>query len=521
MQRFWQHPKVAAALQYGGYTLFFVVVMVLAVPWTFPTRQLRTFIAKQARQQGYPLEMDELRLTALGGVEVGGLRLTLPGKAGEPIEGGAIGPGVPEVELKIERISAKVALLPLLFGRAVDVRFDIEAGGGSIADGRVVKKGEVFDFEIGKIDGVSLAGMGVGKRALGPQTSLLGDLDGALGGKVAVHYGGTPDDLTGAVELELADAILRSPELSIQGGLQLQDLGVGTFTLKVKMALKQQIAALAASKGAEKATVIHIEQMQAEGDQLELVTEETSHILIPPGKAGWKQATIQLHFAFALPDKPSKKQAKEANKEGEEAKPSDRVQWAKLLTLAGKKLAPFERGGYIGIGCTGSLARPQCRPELPQVTVGGRSARLEGQARPGEAAGAVPAAAAVPADPAAAQPAVPAAPVEFRTAVPPSGLSPNLTAPPPQDAPPPPPPAAEQPPPAPPESAPQRPSAEAPQAPATTAPQREAPPSREPPPSRESSESPEGGEPRRGQGAETGGDEPSERPAEQAPEENP
>ncbi len=435
MQRFWQHPRMIAALQYAGYALFFMVILVFALPWTFPVRQLRSFVTKQARQQGYPMDIEEIRLRGLGGIELNGLSVTLPGKPGEPVEGGGLAPGLPEVELKIDKVSAKVALFPLIFGRTFDVRFDLEAGGGSISDGRVVQKGEVFDFEIGAIDGLSLAAMGIGKRALGPQTSLLGEVDGKLNGKMQMHYGGSTDDMTGQVELELADAVLRSPELSVQGGLRLQDLGVGTFTLKVKMNLKQNIAALSAVRGADKATVLHIEQMQAEGDQLELVTEETSHILIPPGKAGFKQATLQLHFAFALPDKPSAKKkgdkgkdAEKTDAETEEDKAqSDRIKWASLLSLVGKKLQPFERGGYIGIGCTGPLSRPQCKPELPMMNTG-----LRGAAKNEGAPGAAPVAGSPPpTDPAAAVPAVAAPPPTFQpvaarpepTPAPPAGPS--------------------------------------------------------------------------------------------------
>ena len=427
MERLMRHPRTLAALQYTGYTLFFLAALVLSLPWTFPTRQLRTFVARQARLAGYPVKMDDIRLGALGRVEIAGLRLKLPGKPGEPGEGGAMGPAVPEVELKIDRISAKIAILPLLFGKTVDVWFDIEAGAGSIADGHVVQKGENIDINIGQINDLSLAELGIGRRALGPQTSLMGELDGKLDGKAQIHYGGSTDDLTGAVELELADAILKSPELSVMGGLKLTDLGVGTFTLKVKMNLKQNVAALAAQRGAEKATVIHIETLQAEGDQLELYTEEAAHILIPPGKGGFKQATIHLHFAFALPDKPIKKVAAKGDKEDDKGegkvaeadKPvEDRAKWSQLLALAASKLKPFERGGFIGIGCTGPLARPQCKPEIPMVTTGTKgSARVEGGPLPA-AGGPPPTAGAIPTV-AAPEPAAPTAPepnVQFRPA---------------------------------------------------------------------------------------------------------
>lgn len=416
MQRFWEHPRFIAALQYAGYTMFFVLAVLLAFPWTFPSRQVRTFIAKQARAQGYPLQMEDVQLRGIGGLEIAGLRLTLPGKPGEPQPGGGSSAALPEVEFKIDRISAKVAVLPLLFGKTVDVRFDIEAGGGAISEGRVVRKGEVFDIEIGKIEGLDLGASGLGGRALGTQTKLLGEIDGSLAGKLQVHYGGSSDDLKGSVDLELADAILKSPELSMQGGLKFTDLAMGTLTLKVKMGLKQSMAALAAERGAEKATVIHIEQLQAEGEQLELITAENSHILIPPGKSGWKAASMQLHFAFHIVDKPQKKKGgKDGEKAGDDAeeggeKPvSDRLKWTSLLSMAGNKLKPFERGGYIGMTCTGPLSRPQCNPAIPQVTIGGRGAvKLEGGPAP---AGGAPAPAA--ADPAAA-PGSPPPSVEFR-----------------------------------------------------------------------------------------------------------
>lgn len=394
MFRFLQHPRVIEIGRYAGYALFFVLVLMLSIPLTFPTRQLKSFLARQARAQGYPLEIEDLTLRGLGGIEVAGVRLTLPGKEGVPGENGAVGPATPEAELRIDKLTARVALLPALFGKTIDVTFDVEAGGGRLEGGHVVRKGEDIDVEIAKLDGLGLGEMGIGRRVLGGQ-KLTGDLDGDLNGNAKVHWGGGTDDLTGAVDLELVDALLKSPELNLEGGLKLTDLSMGTLTLKVRMGLKSSIAALANQRGAEKATVVHIEQMEAVGDQLELVTDETSHILIPPGKGGWRAATIQLHFAFALPDKPAKGKADKAKdkKKGEEgdeeesaakkeAKPeaSDRLKWASILTMAGAKLKPFERNGFIGIGCVGPVTRPQCKPELPTVTTGTRG---KGETGPG------------------------------------------------------------------------------------------------------------------------------------------
>ena len=430
------YPRVQSVAQYTGYVLFFLMILAIAVPATFPTRQLRGYLSREATARGYPLEIEALSLRGLGGLVAEGVQLTLPGKEGVPGENGQVTPGTPSAELRLDKLTARVALLPLIFGKTVDVSFDVEAGGGVIEDGRFIKKGEVMDLEIGRIAELSLAQLGVGRRALASQQQLSGELDGELGGTVKIHYGGTTDDLVGSVDLALADAVLRQPELALQGGLKLTDLAMGDVTLKVKMNLKANIAALVAQRGSEKATVIHIERMEALGDQLELVTEETSHILIPPGKAGWKAATIQLHFAFALPEKKGagKDTAKPAGKDAagkdvaakdlggkdgaaKDSAASDRLRWSQILTFAGKTLKPFERNGFIGIGCTGPLTRPLCRPELPQVTVGTRG-KAEGGALPRapEAPRAEGEAPPPAGDSPGSQPS-PDAPVDFRPAV--------------------------------------------------------------------------------------------------------
>jgi type II secretion system protein N len=406
VNRFWQHPKAVAAAWISLYSLFFMAILIVALPLTFPTRHLRGLLARAAAQQGYPLVIQDLRLGLLGGVDVLGIAMTLPGKVGEPGEGGQPGPSTPEVTLQIDRISARVALLSLLSGK-VDVRFDIEAGGGKVEGGRFVRMGDAFDLDIEQIAEMSLADMGIGPRLL-PAQHMSGALEGELSGKVQVHFGGTTEDLTGAVELDLADALLRAPRLTMQGGLDLADLALGTVHLKVKMNLKQQLAALAQERGGDKDTIIHIEQLEATGEQVDILTEETSHVRIPPGKLGWKQAQIQLHFAFALRDpakaKPADKgdseetaKADGGGKDGKDAAAAksaeankDRLQWASVLTMAGSKLKPFERGGFIGVSCTGPVARPQCKLDIPRVSTGTRAAgalRPEGGAPPTPAGG--------------------------------------------------------------------------------------------------------------------------------------
>jgi type II secretion system protein N len=380
-------PRLQNAAKWTGYVLFFGLVLLFALPWTFPSRQLRNFAIKQAAAQGYVLDIGHIGLRGLGGVEIEGLQLTLPGKDQELKEGGAMDLALPEATLQIERLQAKIALFPLL-GRTVDVVFEMDAGGGTVEGGRIVRKGEALDVEVAKIAGVSLSEMGLGTRLLGSTRQVGGDLEGDLSGAVKIHYGGSTDDLTGAVDLDMQDAILRAPEVAFQGGIKLTDLALGQVTIKVKMNLKQHVAVLASQGGQDKATVIHVEKLEALGDNLELVTEETSHVLIPPGKQGFKAARIQLHFAFAVHDKPTaQKKGDDKGDEGdkadkgakEEAKaPNDRANLAVALGMFKNKIAPFERNGFIGVTCTGPLLRPQCKLDVPHVTAGTRGHAAEG-----------------------------------------------------------------------------------------------------------------------------------------------
>ena len=78
MERIWQYPRLLKAARIAGYVLFFVAVLAVALPLTFPTRQLKGFLTRQAQAQGYPLAIESLRLTGLSSVEVRGVALTLP-----------------------------------------------------------------------------------------------------------------------------------------------------------------------------------------------------------------------------------------------------------------------------------------------------------------------------------------------------------------------------------------------------------------------------------------------------------
>ena len=426
MFRLFANPRLLSAVQWTAYAVFFCIVAALAVPFTFPTRQLRSFVTREAKVRGLPsVEIDDLKLKMLGGVELRGVHVTLPGKPAEAGENGQMTPAVPEAELAIEELSAKLALWPALMGKAIDLRLNMDAGGGTLEDGRIVwkidgwnfKTDNDWDIEIGKLTNVALGEMGIGNWLLTGNKILTAGVDGDLSGLAKLHYGNGGEDMTGEIELELNDAVLKAPELG--GSMRMTDLGLGTVTLRAKIGLKANIAALAAARGSEKATVVHIEKLEAggEGADAEIIIDEMAHILIPPGRGMLKQATIQLHGAFHVNDQEKKeaKKPKDGDKLAKKEEPAaddeeaaadekadkpadDRLKWAKVLTIpgVGASLKQFERAGYIGFACTGPVVRMQCKLELPTISVGtrgkvaGGAPGPEGQLAPPTAPGPTP-----------------------------------------------------------------------------------------------------------------------------------
>jgi hypothetical protein len=401
-----------------GYVAFFFGALLVAMVLTFPTRQLKTFIEGEARKAGYRLRIEAMSLRGLGSATFEGVDLTMPpGKSKDGEE-----PAAPlSVHLDVLRLD--VALWRALTKREFDVGFELEAGAGVLEGGRAVlrplgggaadddkpadpkargraaapkpRRGYAIDLTIEAMDHLPLRKMGLDRAAFAFQDKLRGDLDGLLSGSVTLHYGGTVEELDGAIDLTISDATLRQPsvELPKMGRLELTDLRMGTLTAKVTIDKKAKIAILKAARGSDKSTAVALEGVDIFGRDIELVVEERSHVLIPPGPAGSKLATLQVHFAFALPeakdegDKAGRK-AKGDKADGdktdgdktdgeevakaEEDAPSDRAKWSSIMQLAGDKLEPFVRNGYVGMTCSGALARPNCAPSLPQVTVGTR-----------------------------------------------------------------------------------------------------------------------------------------------------
>jgi len=378
--------RLRTVATWSGYGLFFVAALIVSLLLTFPNRQLKSYVEARARTAGYPVRIGEMRLTGLVGVHLSDVNLTVPAKKKKK----AARPGQPAPKaaepmvLHFDELHVDVALLPAIDGK-LDVRFEFEVGDGHLEGGRARVAGKKVDVEIDEIDQLSLEQMGVSRHVLAFQNKLTGDLDGLLSGKAKVHWGGTHEDFSGKIDLELGDAVMRSPRLEVQGGLAMADLHMGVLSATVNIDQMGKIAILKGKAARNKATAISLEGVDIFGPDIELVLEERSHISIPPGKSGFRGARMQIHFAFALPQPkaPEGKPDKDGETgEEEEKEDASLLKWSDLMKFAGSKLKPFQRAGYVGMTCNGALSRAKCLPALPQVTVGTRrKARSDARAR--------------------------------------------------------------------------------------------------------------------------------------------
>ncbi len=428
--------RLRAIAAYTGYGLFFLIALLVALVLTFPNRQLKGFVESQARKAGYPVAIERMALTGLGGVTFEGVKLTLPqpkGKDGKPTK------TAPTI-VRLDKLTASVALWPLIRRGEVDADFGLVVGDGAIEGGHVVvkqgatiagserkrgkkpttsrktkkakgdkdtkadvadkagatgRKATLIDLEIPTIDHLDLAKLGISGRVLGFTDKVTGELQGTLSGSVSLHWEGTHEGARGNIDLELTDAVLHNPGVAIDPKgppLQLKDLRLGVVTVKVRIDEKGRINLLKSKRGVDSSTAVHLAGVDIFGKDLELVAEERGHIIIPPGRSGMAQARLQVHLVFALPKasdegaKSGKKTAKAgAGKSAgadDEADGSGRASWNMVREMMNGKFKRFMRSGYLGITCAGSLSRPVCAPSLPQVTVGTRKqARSEARAK--------------------------------------------------------------------------------------------------------------------------------------------
>jgi type II secretion system protein N len=150
-------PRLKKLLIWVGYPAFYLFCFVVFAYLTFPFEHLRDrliaeFAADQHKTGGnMRLEIESLSSYWLSGIDARGVRIISPPSA-QPAEG----PRKPPTEIGIERLTARVSLLPLLIGR-VSLNVNARMMGGTIS-ASTSKKGADRTIEA-ELEGVSVSGL--------------------------------------------------------------------------------------------------------------------------------------------------------------------------------------------------------------------------------------------------------------------------------------------------------------------------------------------------------------------------
>jgi len=212
------------------YVVFYVVSLVVFALLTFPFDTLRdravvAFADDQRKTGGDSrLEIDKLSSYWILGVEAEGVRMISPppanGKGGKAAKGDT-------TDVEFDRVTARVALLPLLIGR-VSISFSAEMLGGKIK-GTTRKSGEdrlisldVSDLEVGRL------------RALVDVIGL--PLSGTLGGTVSLTL---PDDKIGksggSIHLVLESLAVGDGKAEFRDSIVLPRVDIGDLELECEI----------------------------------------------------------------------------------------------------------------------------------------------------------------------------------------------------------------------------------------------------------------------------------------------
>jgi type II secretion system protein N len=203
-----------------GYPLVYVFCLILFCSWTFPYAKLKDRIIHgfnaQQRSSGSKdeLEIEDMGSSFITGVKMKGVRI-----AGAPAE-----PGKTPSEMKIDEVTARISLLPLLIGNR-DVSFHAKAFGGSV-DGSFDDHGEKEKDFAAKIDSVDVG-------QLTPLVDAIGlPMEGTVSGSIQIEMPeGKASKANGTVSIETDGLAVGDGKAKLKGALALPRVNVGALTL--------------------------------------------------------------------------------------------------------------------------------------------------------------------------------------------------------------------------------------------------------------------------------------------------
>lgn len=207
------------------YATFFGVVFIVSAYWTFPYDRARSFVAaalssKEAGGVTRTVEIGELEPAGFGGVRIADLSVT---------QIAATQDATP-MHIKLSEATAKLAILPLLFGSR-KVELNAVAGAGTL-DAKYNEDSDTQHIEA-ELDALDVAQLGLG--------SFIGlPLKGKASGTVELNLPTDATKATGTIKLEIhglkvGDGKAKIKPPGMPGGLTLDEVEAGKLELSLEV----------------------------------------------------------------------------------------------------------------------------------------------------------------------------------------------------------------------------------------------------------------------------------------------
>ncbi len=230
--------------RWAAYAAFTVVAFVFALRQTFPTDAVKERLVLEAASAGWQISVADVRPAGIAGI---GMRsVVLESRDG--------------TRIPVDRLDAKVRILPLLVGRR-GVSYDASLFDGHVRG--VAEAGKTAQRLTAQVTGVDLS------RAVALRKATGMDLVGVLHGDVDVTLDDKqPAKSTGRVDLAVDHAAINGGQLPIPGmggSLTVPKLGLGQVTAKATV----------------KDGRITFDRLETRGDEVE-ATGEGLYVVVQP-----------------------------------------------------------------------------------------------------------------------------------------------------------------------------------------------------------------------------------------------
>jgi len=383
-------------LKFCGYSIYFIVMLVVFVVLAFPSDRVRRYAERQlSAQTGGTVRIGDLQLGLDGTVTLENVQITLampdpanqmPGRAGAP--GSAETPKDdgernestseqsriqnPPVFIVMDRLDIEANFVGALLGKPLAITVNGEVQNGTIKNLQVTQVPGGWHIKAEDISGINLAPTRLTKRFLGTDIwttfSTGKEFDFTWRGSLPQSEG-TVDLMLGATEIP--HVMFKDPVAGPLG--EAFDVAVGDVSVRVTLG-KEEKTKRRRNTNADEQTVLKIEELKSRGEHLLLnlggAAKNEIRFTGPSAKTG----LLDIKFVFSFTKEFFEWKGTGVRETGEKVPNASHIGLKFVLESPGGPLARSrvgrkETGFRYGYRCRGMLSDPKCTPERPSRAI--------------------------------------------------------------------------------------------------------------------------------------------------------